>query len=78
MALEEHHLLDARAEAESKFSREEIESSRPLLDAFQFHILELMHRAVSSSLGYYEKRQKKIDKAMGDIDYDLGEDGEEK
>ena len=49
----------------------------PVLNAFKFHMLESFAAQAASSLNYYEKRHKKIDRMMGDIDYDLGPDGEQ-
>ena len=71
MAFEEHHIKDARAEAEAHFTKDELDAAALVLNAFEFHRLETFARAVDSSMGYYEARHKKIIKAMGDLDYDL-------
>jgi hypothetical protein len=78
MAFEEHQIKDARAEAESRFTRKEIDAARLLMNAFEFHLLDVFAKAVASSLKYLDSRQKKVDRYMADLDYDLGPDGEEK
>ena len=78
MSFEEHSIKDARAEAESRFTRKDVAAARPLLDAFEFHLLDVFARSVASSIKYFKGRQVKIDRSIGELDYDLGPDGEEK
>jgi hypothetical protein len=78
MGFEEHQIKDARAEAESRFTKEEADAARPLMNAFEFHMLDIFARSVASSLKYFKGRQVKIDRSMSDLDYDLGPDGKER
>ena len=78
MAFEEHSIKDARAEAESRMTREQRELVRPFFDAFEFWLLDVFAKSCASSIKYYSDRQVKVDRAMAAINYDLGEDGEEK
>ena len=78
MALQKNHIADARRDAESRFTIEEIEVARPLLNAFEFHILDTLAKSIASSLNHFDHEQKAVDRAMGKIDYDLGPDGSER
>lgn len=74
MAFEEHELMMAREEAEKRFTADEIAAARLLMDAYTFHILDILSKSVASSLKYFSDREKKIDRMMGKIKYDMGPD----
>ncbi len=77
MSFEEHHLKDARAQAESRFTQSQCDKAKPLLDAFEFHILDILTASIQSSMRHFDGRQKKIDKQIAGLEYDLGPDGKE-
>lgn len=77
MAFESNHLQEAREKAEERFPAFYDDVAKYALDAFQFECLEIMLRADASSASYYDDRMKKTEKAMGDLKFDLGPDGEE-
>ena len=78
MAFEaDHHAAEAREWAEDRFTPEQVAAAKPIMDAFEFKILDIDLRSLESSLAYYDKRTTKTERAIGKVEFDLGPDGSE-
>ena len=63
--------------AEGKYPPEQIQAAMPLLRAYQWQCLEVLLTTHESGEGHHARSRAKIEKLIGDIDFDLGEDGSE-